>query len=60
MNGMQGIGNIQKFEFENTPLSESLKTDFKDSENKVFDLTLQLYCYVCSECPVERKKLPFM
>ena len=40
MNDMQGIGNIEKFEFKNTQLSESLKTDFKDYSIKVFDLTL--------------------
>ena len=40
MIGRSGIGNLEKFEFENTPLSESSKTDFRDSTNKVFDLTL--------------------
>ena len=40
MNGLLGIGNIEKFEVENTRLGESSKTDFKDSSNKVFDLTL--------------------
>ena len=40
MIGRSGIGNLEKFEFKNTSLSESSKTDFKDSTNKVFDLTL--------------------
>jgi len=44
MNGLLGIGNFEKFEFENTPLSESSKIGFKDSTNKAFDLTLSLYC----------------
>ena len=60
MNGRLGIGNFEKFEFKNPPLSESSKTDFKDFTNKVFDLTLKLYCKVCSKCLVESKKLPFM
>ena len=42
MNGM--LGNIEKFEFENTPFSESLKTDFKGSTNNGFELRLYLYC----------------
>ena len=41
MNGLLEIGDFEKFEFLNTPLSESSKTDFKDSTNKVFDSTLK-------------------
>jgi len=40
VNGLLGIGNIEKVVFENTSFSESSKTEFKDSTNKVFDLTL--------------------
>ena len=40
MNGQLGIGNFEKFEIENTPLSESSKTDFKDSTNKVYGLSI--------------------
>ena len=40
MNGLLGIGNFEKFEFKNTPLSESSKTDFKESTNKVIYLAL--------------------
>ena len=32
-----GIGNFEKFELKNAPMSESSKTDFKDFTNKVFD-----------------------
>jgi len=44
MNGLLGIAYFEKFEFENASLSESSKTEFKDSSNKVFDLTLKVYC----------------
>ena len=40
MSGLLGIGNFEKFGFKKKPLSECSKTDFKDSTNKVFDLTL--------------------
>ena len=40
MNSLLGIGNFEKFEFENTPLSESSKKDLKDFTNKVFNSTL--------------------
>ena len=60
MSGLLGIGNFEKFGFKKKPLSECSKTDFKDSTNKVFDLTLKLYCKACAKCLEERKKLPCM